>query len=85
MLNNRVAVDAAELLRLAWNVDDEIDPTVVAAALRGMATDADSDIGEALERTRRAGLGVRCCHGRHLCAYHEGWSDALDVLEDELS
>jgi hypothetical protein len=91
VLNNRVAVDAGELLRLAQCVDDEIDLDGVAAALRGIAQDPDADITEALERTRRAGQGEvtgggeNCCSGRYLCAYHEGWSDALDLLEDELS
>ncbi len=90
-LTNRVLVDAAELLRLAKCAEDEIYLDGVAADLRDMATNADADIDEALERTRQVGLGHviggggNCCQGRHLCAYHEGWSDALDALEDELS
>ena len=84
MLTDRVAVDAAELLRLAQCVDDEIDLDGVSAALRGMARDPDADIAEAVRRARSHSQGCPHCSGRHHCMYHEGWHDALDAVEGEL-
>ena len=84
MLNNRVLVDAAELLRVAGCVDDKIDLDGVAAALRAMASDPDADIAEAVRRVRLQPQGCPHCSGRHRCPYHEGWDDALDAFEGEL-
>lgn len=86
--------DTTELLRLAQCVDDEADLAGVAAALREMARSIEmfpmdrshvDALNAALRHTRQAGEGEPCCHGRHLCSYHEGWLDALDRLEDQLS
>lgn len=84
VLTDRVAVDAAELLRLAQCVDDELDLDGVSAALRGIARDPDADIAEAVRRVRLQSQGCPHCTGRHRCPYHEGWSDALDLLEGDL-
>jgi hypothetical protein len=83
-VSHLATVPVADLLRWAAQIDDEIGLDDVAGSLRAAANDPDADLLEALRHVRGAGEGCTHCHNRHKCTYHEGWHDALDLLEDEL-
>jgi hypothetical protein len=76
------AVPVPDLLRWASQVHDEVGLDDVADGLRAAAEDPDLDVFETLHRVRAAGSAH--CGPRNRCSYHEGWHDALDLLEDEL-
>ena len=85
LVSHVVPVPVADLLRWANEIDGESGLSdVVATALRAHASCPTGDLTDAVERVRAMGSGAGCCTSRHRCPYHEGWSDAVDALEDEL-
>ena len=80
-----VAVPVAQLLAWASCVRDEVGLDRIEEQMRALAACPTGDLTVTVDRVRSVGVGIGCgCAGRFRCSYHEGWTDALDQLEDEL-
>ena len=80
-----VPVPVAQLLAWASCVRDEVGLDRIEEQMRAIAGCPTGDLTDIVERVRAEGVGKVCgCKGRFHCSYHEGWSDALDRLKDEL-
>ena len=75
------------LLQWGAMIEDEIDLDVVAAEIRALAWNTTLRLDNLVTRVHNAGIaaGTGCgCHFRSRCSYHEGWYDALGMIEEEL-
>jgi hypothetical protein len=82
-----VPVLVPTLLQWAAMIEDEIDLDTVAAEIRHLAWDTTMRLDNLVTRVRNAGIaaGTGCgCHFRSRCSYHEGWYDAVNMIEEEL-
>jgi hypothetical protein len=85
MITYSVPVPVVTLLKWARAIEDEVGLDGVVDAIRASAKAPDGDLSLIVDRVRRRMYDPTCsCRLGHLCPHHEGWSDALDALEDEL-
>lgn len=84
-MRHLAAVAVPDLIRWAAQIDDEIGLDEVAAMLRAVGSDPDSDVAEITHRVRDSAVACDGCVGRRRCSYHEGWNDALDLIEEAFS
>ena len=82
-----VPVPIPTLLQWGAMIEDEIDLDTVAAEIRHLAWNTTMRLDNLVTRVHNAGIasGTACgCHFRSRCSYHEGWYDALGMIEEEL-